>query len=355
LPLVLAQLLSLWVLVKHPDSHAWKESAGTFLSLMVGASIALISQTYNIPGDTADFILIWMFLIAPVVYFMQASLSAAIYAAGIAAWAGYVTNSPLQSFFFWPLMAVIVPHFIWTLKQDRYKIRATILSLVMAVAICFGTGFTLGRTLSGSWIFIFSSLIALFYFLGSSNFSGLTTNWQRPLRVLSGLGAFVMMFSLTFKFPWDSVSSYGYLLYGGREISSWNAVPDHILTFVLLAAALLVFITDFRRKEMMNASFTALPLVALIGYAFCGLDGIFSMWLFNAYLFIVSVLRIISGIKSENLRVVNTGMFMLAVLIIARFFDSDINFVLKGLVFILIGAGFLTTNVMILRNKRGQS
>lgn len=61
----------------------------------------------------------------------------------------------------------------------------------------------------------------------------------------------------------------------------------------------------------------------------------------------------IAGIRNNNLAVVNTGMLMLAILIIARFFDSDISFIIKGLVFIIVGIGFLVTNAILARRMRG--
>ena len=61
----------------------------------------------------------------------------------------------------------------------------------------------------------------------------------------------------------------------------------------------------------------------------------------------------IAGIRSNNLAVINTGMLMLAILIIARFFDSDISFIIKGLVFIIVGIGFLVTNAILARRMRG--
>ena len=94
-------------------------------------------------------------------------------------------------------------------------------------------------------------------------------------------------------------------------------------------------------------------LLALIGYAFCGTSAVFPMLLFNGYLLFVSVFRLMTGIRTNNLGVVNTGMLMLSFLVLARFFDSDINFIVKGLVFIVIGIGFLVTNVVILRRKGG--
>ena len=353
LPLVIGQALAFWVLLKRPTSHALKESTATFLSLMVGASIALISQTYNIPGDTADFILSWMLLIVPVVYLMEATIPAAIYVAGISAWVGHFWDSPLQAVLFWPLLAVVVPHFIRSLHQEKYTIRAAILALVVAISACFGAGFSLGRTWSGSWIVIYSSIIALFYLLGVYEFKKVSTNWQRPFRILGGLGVFIMMFLLTFRFPWESVT--GRYHYETHEALSWTALPDYILTLLLVGAALVMFLQYVKRQDVMRALFGALPLLVLVGYAFSGTSVAFSMLLFNIFLLVVSVTRIMIGIRINNLALINTGMLMLAALILARFFDSEINFIIKGLVFISIGMGFLMTNVVILRRKGGAS
>ncbi len=353
LPLVLGQALALWVLLKRPASHAFKEGTATFLSLMVGASIALISQTYNIPGDTADFILSWMLLIVPLVYLMEATIPAAIYVAGVTAWTVNFWDSPLQAVLFWPLLAVVIPHFIWALRQEKYTIRATILALVIAISVCITAGFSLGKTWPGSWIVIYSSIIVLFYLLGSWELRRVSTNWQRPFRILGGLGVFSMMFLLTFRVPWESITGkYHYTKIG---VFSWSALPDHVLTLFLVGTAIVMFLEYVKRKDLMKALFGALPLLALLGYAFGGISLSFSILLFNMYLFIVSLIWLRIGIQSKSLGVINAGMFMLAALIIARFFDSEINFIVKGLVFISIGIGFLVTNAVILRRKGGES
>lgn len=353
LPLVLGQILALWVLFKRPASHAFKEGTATFVSLMVGASLALISQTYNIPGDTADFILTWMLLILPMVYFMGATIPAAIYVAGVTAWAANFWDSSLQAVLFWPLLAVVIPHFIWALRQEKYTIRAAILALVMAISVCIAAGFSLGKTWPGSWIVIYSSIIALFYLLGSWKFRRISTNWQRPFRILGGLGVFSMMFMLTFRLPWESVT--GEYHYAEDGVFSWSALPDYVLTLFLVGTAIVMFLEYVKRKDLIRALFGALPLFALLGYVFGGMSISFSILLFNVYLFIVSLIWLKTGIQTKSLGAVNAGMFMLAALIIARFFDSEINFIVKGLVFIFIGIGFLLTNIVILRRKGGES
>ena len=59
LPLVSAQALCGYALLKKRDSDAWREVAATLLFFGVAASIALVSQIYNIPGDLNDFCLLY--------------------------------------------------------------------------------------------------------------------------------------------------------------------------------------------------------------------------------------------------------------------------------------------------------
>ena len=55
MPLIVGQLLAGWTIWPEKKSEAWREGAAIFLTMMIGASIALVSQTYHIPGDMAGF------------------------------------------------------------------------------------------------------------------------------------------------------------------------------------------------------------------------------------------------------------------------------------------------------------
>lgn len=347
-PLIIGQGLALWVLWKRPQSNAFKEGAATFLMLMVGASIALVSQTYNIPGDTGAFILTWMFLIIPLAYLMQASLPAAFYLIGITAWAGTYGENPAKAILFWPLAAVTIPHFIWALRQEIYTLRTTLLSLIMIICVSCAASFSLGRTWTGSWIVISPSMYAIFYFLGWLKVNKITTNWQRPLRLIGAIGLFALAFLFTFRYVWQD---YHYGL--NRNISDISAIPDHIITVSIIAMAMLLFYDNVKLKNWTVAMLGAVPLLAMAAYLIREHSTVAPLLIFNAYLFILSVSRIMFGIRSNNLAIINTGMLMLGILIIARFFDSDINFIIKGLAFIIVGSGFLITNLMLIRRIGG--
>ncbi|MCX6996227.1 MAG: DUF2157 domain-containing protein [Kiritimatiellaeota bacterium] len=87
LPLVLAQGLAAWTMCNRPQSLAWREGAGALLFLMIGASISLVAQTYNISGDRPRFLLTWALLGLPVVYLLNAVVPALLYLWGLTEWA----------------------------------------------------------------------------------------------------------------------------------------------------------------------------------------------------------------------------------------------------------------------------
>ena len=49
---------------------------------------------------------------------------------------------------------------------------------------------------------------------------------------------------------------------------------------------------------------------------------------------------------------VNFGLAIIAALAIARFFDSDLSFVVRAIGFIVIGLGFLATNFILFKKRR---
>ena len=353
LPLVVGQYLCLWVLRNRPESGAFKEGAGTFLSLMVGASISLIGQTYNIPADASAFVLTWMFLIIPITYFMQASIPAAIYLIGITIWSSMQWNDPGRAFMFWPLLVIVLPHFIWTLGKEIYAVRTALLSLVISICITIAAGQSLGKLVPGSWIIIYSSIYSIFYSLGHFKTEDITTSWQPIFRFIGAVGSFVLALMATYSFVWQNHTYSEYSSMFKSKIPLPVVFGETIVSICLITLALLLFYDQVKRKNSLVALFAVTPLLAIIGYIANEGSAILPIIIFNIFIFVLSISRIREGIRRPSLPVVNIGMLMLAVLIIARFFDSDINFILKGLVFICVGIGFLAVNLNLSRRLGG--
>ena len=74
----------------------------------------------------------------------------------------------------------------------------------------------------------------------------------------------------------------------------------------------------------------------------------------NLYAFTLAVFTVICGIKRDCLLSINAGLLLLTALIVARFFDSDYGFVVRGVAFIIVGIGFLGMNVWVLAKRKNK-
>ncbi|MEO1013508.1 MAG: DUF2157 domain-containing protein, partial [Bacteroidota bacterium] len=74
LPLVIGQIVCAYSLIRR-KGNAWIESSATFLILAVGATISLVSQIYNIPGDLSDFLLVWASITAALMYLLRSNMA----------------------------------------------------------------------------------------------------------------------------------------------------------------------------------------------------------------------------------------------------------------------------------------
>lgn len=353
-PLLLGQLLAGWTLLRKRESLAWREGTTTFVMLAIGASISLIGQTYHLSGDFGKFLLTWMLLSLPLVYLLNATAPALLYLWGITAWAGIRQREAEHALFFWPLAALIIPHFMQSVKENRYSIRAITLAWGISLSLCVATGIVLDGALPGLWIIVYSGFFAVLFLAGCSYFAEAPTLWQRPFQTVGACGIVVLTFMLTYEWPWREI---GWKYFRTSPEFYFNAaLGDYVLAIALFVATLYFLFRKTRLPQNATWLFGTMPIVSSLGYLIVasGASSDFALALFNLYMFACGLVVTINGIQSGHLGTVNAGMIILAALIVARFFDSDLGFVVRGLAFILVGIGFLLTNWIIIRRSNKQ-
>ncbi len=351
-PLVVAQLLCGRLLLREKPSLAGREGAGTFLLLAVGAALSLISQTYHISGSLSGFLLTWMLLSLPVIYFMGAAFPAILYLIGITAWAGDIRSETGCTLLYWPLLALIVPYIIMLVRENRYGARASVLLWVAGICLILASVIVPLNLIPGFWLITFSALFAVMYLLGNYRFSQADNIWQKPLATLGVLGIFILSFQLTYRGMWMFSSRYYYYEY---HYSALASVADYLYTGVLIAAAVMLIVAVARRREVLQTIYGSVLFVAVFSYFLSkgGTGMVLPAIVFNIYLFVLSVATMISGIRRGRLARVNLGMLFLMCLILGRFFDWRISFVTRGLIFIFLGVCFLLTNFILSRRFGG--
>jgi hypothetical protein len=117
--------------------------------------------------------------------------------------------------------------------------------------------------------------------------------------------------------------------------------------FVVCIIITTIFILRFARN------FTLSNWVALASFVFV-IMGIIGFQVFvediyiiasNLYILVGSVVLMFQGLNRNQLLLLNGGLLWFSLLVLFRFFDSDIPFVVKGVIFIVIGSAFIATNV----------
>src|SRR6266513_3359757 len=86
LPLLIAQALVVFTMIRRNESRPWREAAAIFDIAAVATAISLISQTYQLQGTFADFMRTWLLLSIPIVYLLRTTLGAIAYVIGSALW-----------------------------------------------------------------------------------------------------------------------------------------------------------------------------------------------------------------------------------------------------------------------------
>ncbi len=350
-PLVAAQLLALWVFRAGKESAAWREGLGLFWTLAVGAAIALVAQTYHIPGDAGRFALTWMLLALPIVYLLNATGPALVYLAGLTFWAGDVQSNGGQALPFWPLAALILPHVVSAARGNPYAARPALLFWGLAVALSVALGITLEKILPGLWIIVYGALFAVLYLAGEFWFGEAPSIWQKPFQTFGAVGGIALAFLLTYEWPWQEIG-WHYLRHGAAY-HGFAATLDYALAALLPVTAVVLLVGSVRRGKTHALFIGALPILAVLGYALAARPRGESaaIALFNLYVFVVGLGLLVQGFRARRSGTVNLGLVVVFALILLRFFDEDLGFVFRGVVFVLLGLAFLVVNLVLARKK----
>jgi uncharacterized membrane protein len=346
LPLLVGQILCGYVIIKRSANVAWREGASAFLFFAVGASISLISQIYNIPGNLSSFLLTWMALCLPIVYLMRSSISSLLVLIGITFYAcetSYWTSPGDQSYGYWIIIALLLPHYIYLFKKkpDNNFLLFHNWLLPLSVIICLGT---VADKTEELMVIAYMSLFGLLYILG--NFpvfknKSLRTN---TYTIFGSLGTIVLLLSLSFDWFWKEIPEL--------EVALLKTPEFYILTFItLMAFGVLIWqkkIQFWNSISRMEITFILFILIFFTGYS----SSLTPIIMINLLVFALGILTILKGANQNYLGILNYGLLIITALVVCRFFDTNISFVIRGLLFVGVGIGFFMTNYWMIKKRR---
>ncbi|MDZ8118412.1 DUF2157 domain-containing protein [Pontiella agarivorans] len=353
-PLIAGALLSTAALLKS-DGPALREAAGIFHSLMVGASIALIGQTYHLPGDAPDFMLTWALLALPLQFLLSSTGAYLIYLGLIGGWSVAAQADLGQAAAYWLLLLPALGKLWGMIKVKRHAPDTLISFYGLLIAVLISTGVVFEKTVPGLWIVAYSALLSGIALAGLKLY-GSEEGWSNPPKTVGIIGIALLSYLFTWTYFWDDIG-WSYVRH------SWNYKPwgqtfDISITLVFILIWLAATFSTIRTRTTETLVPAAFPVLGILCFLF-GVSGgtsaaTASGLIFNGFMLFFGILYIVLGCRNVRLRQLNGGMAVVSLLLITRFFDHRFSFVARGIIFILLGFSFLAANGVILKRKKQQ-
>lgn len=355
-PLVLSQALAIFVLLRRNESAPWREAAASLNVAAIGTSIALISQTYQIQGDFARFILVWILLALPVVYLFRTNVGLSIYFAGAMVWVlssktgDFLGLSP-NDLWVWGLLLLGVPAFVARGRENRDGYGTLLAVTALAVAAAFSLGQTDKIGAQSFWRCSFAAFWTLVYLVGAAAFKDGRTTRRHPFVAAGWIGILSLAIFLSFQDAWRTRQWQNAVYLVPRHYPDALAVGIQI-TWVL-AALLFAAYAFWKERTRVNLAPAVFPLIALVAWGIAKRTGnpLLPSLLLNFFALSLGIFTLLRGIRAGRVFEANLGMLAIAMLAVARFFDSDFEFFVRGIAFIAIGLGFLVTNLVLFKRK----
>lgn len=354
LPLLASLGLCGWIVFTGKTGTGLREGAGGFLALAVGASIALVAQTYQLGGTFREFTLAWMLLILPAVYVLDAAIPALIYLFGITGWAIGQRCYDDSPWAFWVLLAGVVPYLIWCQVRNRDSLRGV--WVLWGVVLAAGAGVATGMHAHEPvlWFSLYAAFFTACLLAGELWGARDLTLWARPLTLLGGAGLGVMIFLFSFIGFWEEMNRhYQYYWWDYREKA---VITDTVLVAFFMVLAVVLMVMGFRRLKTWPLRLASVfPVVAAVLVAAnqgLGGKGMIPALLMNGYAFALGALLVSDAVRESRLGQMNLGLILLAALLTARFFDAHMSILGRGLAFIVLGLAFLAANGLMIRRRR---
>ena len=190
------------------------------------------------------------------------------------------------------------------------------------------------------------SLFGLFYQIGSLKSFKKQKLSNNSYFIIGSLGTMVLLLALSFDGFWRG------LRYNTFQFSEMIVSPEfYVAALLTLLAGVLVYKKHYL-KNLAGIKPISLVFVIFILTFIIGLSSPVAVVIINILVFALGILTIIDGAKQDHLGILNFGLLIVTALVICRFFDTDLSFVIRGLLFISVGFGFFMTNYWMLKKRK---
>jgi hypothetical protein len=162
--------------------------------------------------------------------------------------------------------------------------------------------------------------------------------------VLGSVGTIILLLMLSFDWFWYDLLEV--------ETNLIHHIEFYVAIFVSLSAAAMLALQVKKRSwkstQLMDYIFVLFILIFIIGMH----NTLAPIILINLLILIMGLLIIKKGADKNHLGILNYGLSIITALVICRFFDTEISFAVRGLLFVIVGVGFFTANYLMIKKRK---
>ena len=345
LPFLIGSLGGMIVIKKNIGGWL-KEAAALFTIIGILTAVLMNGQIYHV--TTEEWVLVFTIAILslPLVFLYQSAAALAAYLA-ISSTCLFMTDLTALGIKVGLGILLIgggIPYAARCFKRSKQSIETIWVNIFLAVA-----GFAFVSSLGANGVLLRE--LYMIYFILLISLDELLYEKEmalslKPFAAIGHLGLYITLFVLTFRGFWKYIDM------------QWTDWQYTVIIAVLLITVLLVTIQGIRVKKAFNirllicfGAIMVMVLFRLTGLTNSGFTD-FLFIFFNLVFAVLAVSLLREGILKNSISVINAGLVLTAALIVARFFDSEISFLIKGIVFIICGLIFLLINYYLAKKRK---
>ena len=258
---------------------------------------------------------------------------------------GYMDDT--ESYLYWGLLLLALLYYV-VFKEERGGNFFTFHNWFIPLSPIIVLG-TVASDAVPLMLIAYVSLFGLLYQVGNIPFLREEKIRNNGYLVLGSLGTVVILLGLSFDFFWS----------GLREDQAWTVgflkSPEFIAAAVFTVAALFLFVRHKMNQRPLEIKPVEPVFILFIIIFIIGLKSPMATVFINLMVLGIGVMTIREGARLFHLGILNYGLLIVTALVICRFFDTNLGFILKGLLFVAVGFGFFFANYQMVKKKKAIS
>lgn len=346
-PMLAGQAAALYTYLKHRESIAWRECASVLWCAAVAGTVAMVDSIFELSSGFADCMLIDALLILPVIYLLDAVSPLIFYYFSVIYYGVYISEYPFS--YGSPILFIIPGLFMLGLiyvilnRKKHEDIRHIYTVWISVIAALSMAGVSSVRV-DASLIAVLTALCIGVYALDQTEYRTM------PFKPLGILGT--CAFSAASLFLWHP-GFYADPMAGFRI-----NIPAFVLSLIAVIAAVVCLFTGRRslKKDLSKIIFCVSAFLCAIAEMLTygtKTEGKPILYIILLVLtFVQAVILIVQGAKKLRFLELNAGLLLTAVILYTILGGFDINMLIAGVLFVLLGGLLFLINFLTARKVK---